>query len=76
MDFEEFLKELGESLKAKREKLGLRQQDLDEGEFAVPTSTYQEAEYGARDLRMSTIFQISRRLGIPVRELFDFDRLD
>lgn len=71
-EFEKYLIKLGERIKELRLQKGLRQEDMDDGPYAVSVSGYQNAEYGIKDLQLSTLYKISKRLGVNMGDLFDF----
>jgi len=72
MDFDEFRVKLGQRVKYLREKRGLNQEDLDEGEFPVSVTGLQQIEYGKVDPRLYTLWRIAWHLKVDIRELLRF----
>ena len=72
-EFENFLKLLGKNIKEQRENKGFTQEDMDTDPFQIDYKYYQKIEYGKRNITMSTIFKICKKLNITPKDLFDFD---
>ena len=72
MGQEQFLRKLGERIKALREQKGLTQEDFeDETPLSLAARSLQEIEYGHANPRIYTLYKIAHRCGVSVQELID-----
>ena len=62
------------SIRAVRTEKGLRQEDLEE-QIGVSRQTINAIEKGKFDPNLSTAFNISKKLGMTIEELFHFEEL-
>jgi transcriptional regulator with XRE-family HTH domain len=70
---EEFLRQIGERIRALREEKGLRQEDFEDGgPLSLAVRSLQEIEYGNANPRIYTLYKIAKRCGVSVREIIDF----
>lgn len=71
MDFEEFLLKVGKNIQAVRKEKGLTQENMDEGDYAVPVRTLQDIEAGRANFTANSIFKLSKRLKVKPKDLLD-----
>ena len=66
------LVELGKRIRMLRLERGLVQEDFDDGtELGIAARNVRQIEHGRKDVRISTLFKIAERLGVPVSDLLD-----
>ncbi|HMY46371.1 MAG TPA: helix-turn-helix transcriptional regulator [Leptospiraceae bacterium] len=70
---EALLLKLGQRIRKLREKQGLTQEAMNEGIDPPSVTAVQQAEYGNKDLRVSTLLKIANRLNVRMKDLFDFE---
>ena len=71
MELEEFLKRLGKKIQKMRKERGLTQEDLDEGDYAIPVRTLQDIEAGRANVTASSLFKIAKHLKVKPKDLMD-----
>jgi len=72
-EFELLLQRLGQRIKEYREKSELTQEQMSEGSHPLEYKFYQKVEGGKRNITLRTLFKISKKLGIPLRDLLDIE---
>ncbi|HMZ62181.1 MAG TPA: helix-turn-helix transcriptional regulator [Leptospiraceae bacterium] len=73
MTYETFLRKLGRRIKKMRLDREMTQEQMEDfGDYSIPTRTLQQIEYGRRNPRMSTLFNIAHQLKVDPKDLFDF----
>jgi len=75
IDFDSFLQKLGSSIKRKREFAGITQEGMDSDPYGIDPRYLQRIENG-RNITLRTLFKISKKLKIPIREFFDFEQIN
>ena len=71
---EEFLKRLGRRIRELRVQHGLTQEAFEDGtEISITSRGLQEIEYGNKDVRITTLRKIAKRLEIQLPELLDME---
>lgn len=71
MELEEFLKKTGRNIPKLRKEKGFTQENMDEGDYAIPVRTLQDIEAGRTNFTASSIFKISKRLKVKLKDLLD-----
>ncbi|TGN11598.1 helix-turn-helix domain-containing protein [Leptospira bandrabouensis] len=71
MELEEFLEKIGRKIQKIRKDRGLTQENLDEGEFAIPVRTLQDIEAGKANLTASSLLKIAKQLNVKPKDLLD-----
>ncbi|MFB5652884.1 helix-turn-helix domain-containing protein [Leptospira wolffii] len=71
MDFEEFLIKVGKNIQKIRKEKGFTQENMDEGDYAVPVRTLQDIEAGRANFTANSIFKLSKRLKVKPKDLLD-----
>lgn len=66
-------RKLGKRIRQLRKERGLRQVDLDDGEYNVSLTFVQAIERGNANPSLITLFRISKSLGIRLKDLMNFD---
>ena len=70
MEFNEYLQIVGENLRKLRFRANLTQEAMEDNELNVRYDTYRKLERAAnKDIKLSTLFGISKRLGMEPHEL-------
>ncbi len=72
-EFELLLRHLGQRIKEYREKSELTQENMSEGIHPIEYKYYQRIESGKRNLTLRTLFKISKKLNIPLKDLLDIE---
>ncbi len=72
--YKNFAKELGNTVRLKREELGISQEEL-AFRANVSRGYIGMIERAERTLSLKVLFQVSRALGLSFTELFSFDSL-
>ncbi len=72
-EFRFFLKALGQKVKEKRDFAGFTQEDMDNEPYAIYYTYIQKIEYGEKNITLSTIYKICKKLKIHPKDLFDID---
>lgn len=75
MNNDKFRIKLGETIIALRESKNMTQEELF-FKSTISRSHIGMIERGKRDVTLSTLFKISRGLGVPLNELLSFDSLE
>lgn len=71
LDHEKLLLALGKRVRELRHQKGLTQEDFDDAtESGVTSRAIQLIEGGRKDVKLSTLAKIARRLEVPIAELF------
>lgn len=70
-----FRKQLGQRIQQLRKEKGLTQENLSL-ESDISRSHIAMIEAGKRDVTISSMFKISRALGVTLADIFSFDDLD
>lgn len=70
-EFESYKKKFGENVKAIRERKGMSQRDVSYN-CNIENGKISEIENGKHDLRMSTLIDLAKGLGVKINDLFDF----
>jgi len=73
MQFLDFRRKVGQNVKKLRESKGITQEGMDTEPDAVSHRTVQDVENGEREVYLSTIFRIAKKLGIEPHELLRID---
>ncbi|AMX57878.1 MULTISPECIES: helix-turn-helix domain-containing protein [Leptospira] len=71
MELEEFLQKVGRKIQAIRKEKGFTQENMDEGDYAVPVRTLQDIEAGRANFTASSIFKLSKRLKVKPKDFLD-----
>ncbi|TGL18015.1 XRE family transcriptional regulator [Leptospira bourretii] len=71
MELEEFLNKIGKKIKKLRKEQGLTQENLDEGDNAVPVRTLQDIEAGKANVTIESLLKISKHLKVKPKDLID-----
>ncbi|MBF3378012.1 helix-turn-helix domain-containing protein [Leptospira borgpetersenii] len=71
MELEEFLQKVGRKIQTIRKEKGFTQENMDEGDYAVPVRTLQDIEAGRANFTASSIFKLSKRLKVKPKDLLD-----
>ncbi|EMY77063.1 DNA-binding helix-turn-helix protein [Leptospira weilii serovar Ranarum str. ICFT] len=71
MDFEEFLSKVGKNIQSIRKEKGFTQENMDEGDYAVPVRTLQDIEAGRANFTANSIFKLSKRLKVKPKDFLD-----
>ncbi|TGK27535.1 XRE family transcriptional regulator [Leptospira gomenensis] len=71
MEYEEFIRKVGQKIKEIRVAKGITQEQMDEGEFAISYRTVQDIENGQSHPSVRSIFKISKRLKVKPKDLLD-----
>ena len=69
IEFDRFLTQIGERLKARRAELGLRQEDLDLAPCPMDVRKYQRIEYGQMNFTMQSLYVLSKNLKLAPEKL-------
>ncbi len=70
--YSEFRIRVSHRVKEIRTQKGITQEQMEEGPNGVPYKTVQTVENEQREVYLSTLYRIAKRLDIDIRELFDF----
>jgi len=68
---EEFLTKIGKNIQKIRKEKGLTQENLDEGDFAIPVRTLQDIEAGKGNVTVKSLFKIAKQLKVKPKDLLD-----
>ncbi len=71
-EFEVFLKQIGKNIKKYRKEAGLKQEDMDGGQFPIDYKFFQRIEYGEKNITLKTFFKICKKLNIEPVKLLEF----
>ena len=71
MEYEEFIRKVGQKIKDIRVEKGITQEQMDEGDYAISYRTVQDIENGQSHPSVRSIFKISRRLKVKPKDLLD-----
>lgn len=71
MRIEEFLTKIGKNIQKIRKEKGLTQENLDEGDFAIPVRTLQDIEAGKGNVTVKSLFKIAKQLKVKPKDLLD-----
>lgn len=71
VDFEEFLSKVGKNIQSIRKEKGFTQENMDEGDYAVPVRTLQDIEAGRANFTANSIFKLSKRLKVKPKDFLD-----
>ena len=72
-EFEILLRALGHKIKEYREKINLTQEDMADGNYTVDYKYYQRIESGKRNITIKTLFKLSKKLNVPLKDLLDIE---
>lgn len=70
-EFELYLKRLGKRIQGYRERAKLTQEHMSEGNYPIDYKYYQRIESGKRNLTLRTLFKISKKLNVPMKDLLN-----
>ncbi|TQE74535.1 helix-turn-helix domain-containing protein [Leptospira noguchii] len=71
MEYEEFIRKVGQKIKEIRVSKGITQEQMDEGDYAISYRTVQDIENGQSHPSVRSIFKISKRLKVKPKDLLD-----
>ncbi|UOG30242.1 helix-turn-helix domain-containing protein [Leptospira noguchii] len=71
MEYEEFIRKVGQKIKEIRVSKGITQEAMDEGDYAISYQTVQDIENGQSHPSVRSIFKISKRLKVKPKDLLD-----
>ncbi|UOG41772.1 helix-turn-helix domain-containing protein [Leptospira noguchii] len=71
MEYEEFIRKVGQKIKEIRVSKGITQEQMDEGGYAISYRTVQDIENGQSHPSVRSIFKISKRLKVKPKDLLD-----
>lgn len=72
-EYQDFLKQIGDNIRARRTELKLTQDDFDTAPLPVDERNFRRIEAGKSNVTMKTLFAICKKLEIQPRVLLDFD---
>ena len=68
----EILKQFGEQIRKLRIRAEMSQDDIVNNSKNITQGTVSDIENGKRNLSLTTLVELAKGLGIPVKDLFDF----
>jgi transcriptional regulator with XRE-family HTH domain len=71
VELEEFLLKIGKKIQKIRKEKGLTQENLDEGDFAIPVRTLQDIEAGKANVTVGSLLKISKHLKVHPKDFLD-----
>ncbi|EQA45087.1 DNA-binding helix-turn-helix protein [Leptospira broomii serovar Hurstbridge str. 5399] len=71
MEYEEFIRKVGQKIKETRISRGITQEAMEEGEYAISYRTVQDIENGQSHPSVRSIFKLSKRLKVKPKDLLD-----
>ncbi len=71
VEYEEFIRKVGQKIKEIRVAKGITQEAMDEGDYAISYRTVQDIENGQSHPSVRSIFKISKRLKVKPKDLLD-----
>lgn len=71
MDFLDFRLKVGQNVKRLRESRGITQEGMDTEPDAISHRTVQDVENGEREVYLSTIFRIAKKLGVEPHKILE-----
>ena len=71
MEYEEFVRKLGQKIKEIRNSKGMTQEEMEEGDYPISYRTVQDIENGQSHPSIRSIFKIAKKLEVDVKDLMD-----
>jgi len=71
VEYEEFIRKLGQKIKEIRVSKGITQEAMDEGVYAISYRTVQDIENGQSHPSVRSIFKIAKQLKVRPKDLLD-----
>ena len=71
VELEEFLTKIGKKIQKIRKENGFTQENMEEGEFAIPVRTLQDIEAGKANVTVSSLLKIAKQLKVKPKDLID-----
>jgi len=70
-EFDILLQAIGKRIKQNRQKAELTQEDMESGKFSIEYKYFQKIEQGKINITIRTLFKISKKLNVPLKDLLN-----